>query len=122
VKGGLLPAASVYNHVVELVDLFPTLVSLANLRAPPTDYGLEGDDLVPGIISGGDSKRVQAAFSQITRCMNCDAAYAIVADERAGCDADGADAGKFYVPCSQTNRSQFDLMGMSIRTTDWRCV
>lgn len=111
-----------YEHVVELVDLFPTMVSLANLPPPPEAYGLEGDNLVPGLISGRVAKRVDAAFSQITRCKDCKEAYAVVADERAGCDADAADMPNFYVPCSQTNRSKFDLMGVSIRTINWRFV
>ena len=87
-----------YNHPVELVDLFPTLASLGNLSTPPAAYKLDGDNLVPGIISGGAVKRSNAAFGQITRCSNCTESYIEEKGSyRNGCKADSADAGKYVI-------------------------
>eukprot|EP00041_Stephanoeca_diplocostata_P024992 m.644277 g.644277 ORF g.644277 m.644277 type:complete len:649 (+) comp22647_c0_seq16:193-2139(+) len=111
----------VYDHMVELIDLFPTMVALAGLPAPPTSWDLPGDNLVPGMQSGGVVKRVDAAFGEITRCRNCSEAY--FRENKtydAGCLADAVDAHNFTVPCALTLREHFDLMGMSVRTHDWR--
>lgn len=35
-------SGKVYPHTVELLDLFPTIVSLANLAPPPKIWGLPG--------------------------------------------------------------------------------
>ena len=116
-----LPPASVYRHPVELVDLFPTLASLGNLSAPPDEFKLDGDNLMPGMISGQAVKRTNAAFGQITRCSNCTESYIEEPTSyRGGCVADAADAKQYFVPCCRTNRSHFDLMGMTVRTYDWR--
>ena len=82
-------------------------------------------------------KPLNAAFSQITRCVNCTQACkrssfsslnsplrrcccADTASGDRGCFADSVDAPKYLVPCAHTPRSQFDYMGMSVRTSDWR--
>lgn len=51
--------------------------------------------------------------------MNCSQAYGASSLTR-GCLNDEVDAGRFYVPCADTNRSEFDLMGITVRTSDWR--
>ena len=101
-----------YGHPVELVDVYPTVVSLAGLVAPPTGFGLAGTDLVPGMLGGAAVKPVNAAFGEITRCKNCSEAYATDPQtyER-GCSADSADATEFLVPCALTARHRFDYMG-----------
>lgn len=119
--GGTVPQAKIYPHQVELVDLFPTLAGVAGLRPPPSQWALDGDDLTMGMISGQVSKEVNAAFGQITRCMNCTQSYGTdTSSYQGGCTADSQDVGKFFVPCAHTNRTSFDLMGMTVRTDDWR--
>ena len=111
---------------VELVDLFPTLTSLAGLP-PPVHFSppLAGRDLSfalqPHLVRAraAGSDEVWAAQSQITRCWNCTEAYQNTG-ELAGCTGDAVDAGRFAVPCCKQPRTLFDLMGMSIRERDWR--
>ena len=74
-------------------------------------------DLSAGIRTGAAVKA--AAFSQITRCLNCSESYS-KHGESAQCAFDArADAG-YSVPCCFTPREQFDYMGMSVRTDEWR--
>lgn len=118
-----LPA--VYPHPVELLDLMPTLAGLASLPAPPAAWKLPGTDLTSAMMGSGSGanpaiKPLNAAFSQITRCLNCTLAYTNAADsEIAGCVADAVDS-SWYVPCALTPREDFDWMGMSVRTSTWR--
>ena len=108
--------ASVYEGPVELVDLFPTLASLAGLPAPPAAWALPGTDLSP--VFAGLPVAKDAAFSQISRCRNCSLAYA---NESAQCAWDAAaDAARFAVPCALAPRADFDFMGLSVRTREWR--
>jgi arylsulfatase A-like enzyme len=105
----------VYYEPVELVDLYPTLAALAGLPAPPAAWALPGADLSP-VFSGGAVAK-DAAFSQITRCFDCAAAYA---NESAQCAYDAAADAAFSVPCALAPRERFDVMGVSVRTRDWR--
>ena len=109
-----------YWPPVELVDLFPTLVGLAGLAAPPEAWHLPGTDLSPVLRSGRAVKPVNAAFGQITRCRNCTEAYSDAGLLIRGCSDDAADAAHFYVACAKTPRQHFDLMGYSVRTPQWR--
>lgn len=59
-----------YNHPVELIDLYPTLVSLAGLPLPSSKFNLPGSDLSSGMTTGSVVKPVNAAFSEITRCVS----------------------------------------------------
>ena len=108
---------------VELVDLMPTLLALAGLPPPPPEWRLPGSDLSPAMRGGGgggDGAAVlakDAAFSQMTRCNNCSLAYA---GEAAQCAFDADADARFAVPCALTPRADFDVMGLSIRTRDWR--
>ena len=117
-----LPA--IYDHPVELLDLFPTVSGLASLPAPPSAWRLPGTDLTPALMRsaspGTVAKPINAAYSQITRCLNCTLAYTSAAGgEITGCAADAVDA-SWYVPCALTPRQDFDFMGMSVRTSLWR--
>ena len=105
----------VYYEPVELVDLYPTLASLAGLPPPPAAWALPGADLSPAFSGGAVAK--DAAFSQITRCFDCAAAYA---NESAQCAYDAAADAGFSVPCALAPREAFDVMGVSVRTRDWR--
>ena len=114
----------IYPHPVELLDLMPTVAGLASLPAPPAAWKLLGTDLTPALVRSGTRgtvlKPLNAAFSQITRCLNCTLAYTSAADnEITGCVADAVDA-RWYVPCALTPRQDFDWMGMSVRTATWR--
>ncbi len=102
--------ANVITLPVEFLDIYPTLVSLAGLPTPKLGIGeVEGIDLALLILKGEAepaSVVPGAAYSQVTRCR---ASY----DEEIG-------------PCSGefglTNASQFDWMGMSVRTPTHRYV
>ncbi|XP_062507887.1 iduronate 2-sulfatase-like [Corticium candelabrum] len=85
------------SALVELVDVFPTLVELAGL--PPCQENLDGLSLVP--LFHNQTKTVKAAaLSQYPRC----------GDYKNG----NADV------CLHTNRSQFNYMGYSMRTDRYR--
>lgn len=113
----------VHSHPVELVDLFPTLITLANATPAAPSQKLAGHDLAPAMQSGGPAKwhAAPAAYSQITRCQNCKLAYGRdAASYLRGCANDRVDENNFTVPCAQTPATHFDWMGMSVRTDDWR--
>lgn len=93
------------------------MVSLAGLPPPDASWQLPGADLTPGMQTGASVK--DAAFGQITRCLNCTQSYAQSAHV-SQCSWDSrADSG-YSVPCCFTPRNEFDYMGMSIRTGEWR--
>lgn len=101
---------NVIRQPVEFLDIYPTLVSLAGLPAPTSGIGeVEGTDLAPLILSGQAvpaSVVAGAAYSQVTRC-------------RASYDNEiGPCSGEFGLK----NASQFDWMGMSVRTATHRYV
>ena len=111
------PQAPRYAGVAELVDLYPTLLALAGLPAAPAAWGLPGADLSPAL--RGQPLAKDAAFSQVTRCWNCSAAYPGAAGAQCAWDA-SADASAFAVPCALAPRAAFDAMGLSVRTAEWR--
>jgi arylsulfatase A-like enzyme len=51
--GRFADTVAVYKHPVELLDLFPTLATLAGLPPPPDAWELPGTDLTSGMLSGG---------------------------------------------------------------------
>lgn len=59
--GAGIPRGKVVTHPVELLDVYPTVVELAGLEAPP---GLEGKSLLPAITSDASSPGAHA-FSMI---------------------------------------------------------
>eukprot|EP00005_Dracoamoeba_jomungandri_P000435 CAMPEP_0174251456 /NCGR_PEP_ID=MMETSP0439-20130205/1270_1 /TAXON_ID=0 /ORGANISM="Stereomyxa ramosa, Strain Chinc5" /LENGTH=492 /DNA_ID=CAMNT_0015331779 /DNA_START=35 /DNA_END=1513 /DNA_ORIENTATION=+ len=105
----------VYHYPVELVDMYPTTASLAGLPPPP--FNLSGTDLSKGILTGEKVK--EAAYGQITRCLNCTKSYNPTPDFDE-CKWDAEQDKDFSVACCFTPRDQFDYMGMSIRTETWR--
>jgi len=114
---GAISQTPVYEGPVELVDLYPTLAALAGLPPPPAEWALPGVDLSPAL--AGQQLAKDAAFSQITRCSNCTAAYA--GDNNASqCAWDAAADRAFTVPCCMAPREGFDFMGLSVRTREWR--
>lgn len=112
----------VYSHPVELVDVFPTLVSLAAVKRGgkrPVGPGL-GIDISQALKSNQIVLK-KYSFSQITRCRNCTLAYNGTAAPKECTHDRTADALMFSVPCAMTPRSQIDVMGYSVKTSDgWR--
>jgi arylsulfatase A-like enzyme len=102
--------ANVITSPVEFLDIYPTIVSLAGLPSPKLGIGeVEGADLATLVLNGQAehaSALVGSAYSQVTRC-------------RASYDKEiGPCSGEFGL----TNASQFDWMGMSVRTATHRYV
>ena len=114
-----LPRGASYAGLVELIDLYPTVAGLAGLR-PPAD--LPGTDLAPSLRGGATGAAAKPyALGQITRCTNCTLAYLHAAGDYArSCRFDRAADRGLPVPCCTTPRSQFDAMGLSMRTAEWR--
>jgi arylsulfatase A-like enzyme len=88
------------SAIVELVDVYPTLVELAGL--PPSHENLEGDSLVP-LFENPTTTVKLVALSQYPRCRN------IHMEAYGGFD-----------PCTSTKRTDFDYMGYSMRTEQYR--
>jgi arylsulfatase A-like enzyme len=103
----------VSTALVENVDMYPTLAAAAGLPAPPMDCDnitkypggfngtcIEGSDLTP-LLDEPFRPWKKAAFSQYARCnLNKTTGY--------------------YSRCSGSDRSQIEVMGYSIRTTNFR--
>ena len=96
------------NALVELVDIFQTLASLAGITANITDV-LEGSDFSPVLTAGGiaPSNWRTAAFSQYPRCMNSTKAQI-------------APYTPNREPCCGHPANEFTHMGLSVRTAAWR--
>ena len=82
---------------LDLVDVFPTLAALAGLPPP---RGVDGEDLSAAFDAPGAALK-GAAFHQYPAC---------------GMAALNQTRGE----CNNTPRAQFDFMGYSIRTAQWR--
>ena len=128
---GVIRSEHVYSTPVELIDLYPTLAALAGLPTPPKDWHLPGKDLshtvrkVSTSLSDFESHElddvvgVGRALSQITRCYNCTAAYDSP-HTIMECKWDAVADMEYLVPCCMTNKSKYDLMGVSVRTSKFR--
>lgn len=109
-----------YPYPVELIDIFPTVVGLAGL--PPLKGGgpsLDGTDLSPALRQNPPPRLKEAAFSEITRCYDCPKAYREAGDPTE-CKWDAQADSNFTVPCCFIDKSEFDWMGLSVRTDQWR--
>jgi len=94
------------NALVESVDIYPTVASLAGL-APPAD--LDGDDL-SSLWSSPNKPLKAVAFSEYPRCAPPDAAWT-------------PEPGYAHpASCISTMRANFTIMGYSLRTDEWRCT
>ncbi len=115
-----------YNGLVELVDIFPTAVSLAGIQGDVIHhFNLSGTDLTKYFREeNSEISPKKYAFSQITRCYNCTRAYhntAIHPDYQDSCVYDESVDVNFTVPCAKTTRNKIDFMGLSLRSLDgWR--
>ena len=120
IRAPRLQTVPLYPHVVELVDLFPTLTTLVGLPFPTNatpGIPLPGTDLTPGMRKGVVVKPVNAAFSQITRCKSCILAYWKSPSQ---CLWDALTDLQYTVPCAIAPKEFFNWMGMSVRTSSWR--
>ena len=94
-----MPKGRLTNSLVESVDLYPTIASLAGLPQP-TD--LDGIDLTP-LFTEPSKELKDAAFSEYPRCpKNISTPW----DDTSS--------------CVHTDRTKFTAMGYSVRTNDWR--
>lgn len=110
---------SAVEEPVESVDVYPTVAKLAGLPPPP---GAAGKSLVDVMEGKASADPDPAAFSQITRCSNCFQAYPpFIFGIHRLCNLDQVDK-NYFVPCLHTCRADFDFMGYSIRTRDWRYI
>ena len=82
---------------IDLVDVFPTLAALAGLPPPP---GVDGEDLSAAFDAPGTPQK-GVAFHQYPAC---------------GMKA----LNQTRSECNSTPRTQFDFMGYSVRTPQWR--
>jgi iduronate 2-sulfatase len=107
IAGPRTPNGKVRTTPVELIDVFPTLASLAKLPIPS---GLEGKDLTKVIRSQNEAQyKNYAAFSQHPRCGNISLANPWLT--------------LTYTQqwtCIQTLRPTFSYMGYTVRTKSWR--
>ena len=121
----LLPQGVVYDGLVELIDVYPTIVSLAGLVPPPD---LPGTDLSPLLRHGlADTsspppptpEAKPRALSEITRCYDCRMAYKF-SNDPTQCRRDRTADHSYPVPCCTTPRAEFEFIGLSMRTNSWR--
>lgn len=92
---GAAPARTA--SITELIDVFPTLVALAGLPPPP---GIDGQDLSQ-LFHTPRAELKSVAFHQYPAC---------------GCAA----LNTTRLSCNNVHRADFDFMGYSLRTKDWR--
>lgn len=105
--GPRTPNGKVRKTPVELIDIFPTLSSLANL---PTPSGLDGKDLTKLIRSQNEQQYAgYAAFSETPRCGDITQPEPWKVLERL-----------LQWNCMGTPRPRFTFMGYTVRTLEWR--
>jgi len=96
------------DAIAELVDVFPTMASLAGVPVPAS-YELDGSDLSP-FIGATAGAAVGAA----------NGTYALSVFPR--CPANTVNSSLFWQnnDCDFTERSEFPFFGISVRVPDWR--
>ena len=92
-------APGVSSSLVESVDLYPTVASVAGLPPPPD---LDGTDLTP-IIRDPTAEVSKAAYSEYPRCPPT-----------------LSEPWSDTTSCVHTKRADFAVMGYSVRTVGWR--
>lgn len=104
----------VYDQVVEAVDLYPTLATLAGLEISTDD--LDGEDLVPLMMlqprnatattseESGAAWSGRMAYSEFPKCGSPDTPW----DD--------------FGLCTHKNRYDFTAIGYSVRSQRWRCT
>mgnify|MGYP006146140103 CR=1 FL=1 len=97
VPGMVQSAGQKTSSLTDLVDVFPTLATLAGLPPPA---GVDGDDVSSLLVEPTASLK-SAAYHQYPAC-----GMAVINQTRGGCNS---------VP-----RSKFDFMGYSVRSPEWR--
>ena len=95
-------------HIMHRVrmQIYPTLAALAGLPAPPD---VDGTDLSV-LMKQPDTQISEAVFSEYPRCAPVDAGWT----PEPGHSTPQS--------CVNTMRSNFTVMGYSVRTTDWRAT
>ena len=88
------------NTLVESVDIYPTLAALAGLPPPPD---VDGTSLLP-LWKEPNKTLSPAVFSEYPRCAPVDAGWTHTQS------------------CVHTERSNFTVMGYSVRTDNWRAT
>ena len=100
VPGKPAAAGRVTSSYTDLVDIFPTLAVLAGLPAPD---GVDGDD-VSAVFDNPTTLVKSVAYHQYPACgMAVSAGFNVTRDE-----------------CNSTPKNQFNYMGYTVRTPDWR--
>lgn len=92
---GMENAGGSCEHIVEFVDIFPTLAELCGLHSPE---GLDGDSLVPLLKDpGGDWKDIAYTYCNSDRSVR-DNRYRYIEYKRGGCALydHGKDSGEHY--------------------------
>ena len=98
---------SISTHaLVELVDMYPTVAALSGLPSPPD---LDGEDL-SSLWTQPNASLKSAVFSEYPRCAPPQAPWT----PEPGMKAPQS--------CIHTKRSEFTVMGLSVRTTEWRAT
>jgi len=97
VPGKTAAAGKVTASLTDLVDVFPTLANLAGLPPPA---GVDGDD-VSSLFDDPTRSLKSAAFHQYPACN-----MKMINQTRGGCNS--------------TPKNEFDFMGYSVRTQEWR--
>lgn len=108
---------SLVFDIVELIDVYPTILSMTGLPIPSS---LPGKDLSNLLLQSNQNQInnfTRAAFSEITRCLDCNQSYV---DTEVHCEFDAAVDSKYMVPCCKMPRNNFLKMGVSVRTSGWR--
>ena len=92
--------------VVESVDIYPTLAALAGLPQPPD---VDGNDL-SALLKDPTAVISPAVFSEYPRCAPVDAGWTPEPGHATP------------QSCVNTQRSNFTVMGYSVRTENWRAT
>ena len=103
-------SSSQTDAIVQLVDMYPTLLDLAGLALP--DSSLRGKSLVPLLQQQPHKKNTStaAAFSQFPRCLSTAADPSGLADQGYAWNR----------ACVMLPNRLIDVMGYSVRVEGWR--